>query len=108
MIDLDALDALAANATPGQWASDVEFAGCSSRLVFPEESWDDEDGLIGDGIGVIDKPADAAFIAACDPTTIRQLVARIRELEAALSEVAPFLDSKYGARARSVLAGDPE
>ena len=66
MPDLDTLDKLAAEA----------------------ERWPDDDWYtVPPEMGCIDtgNDADNAYIAAADPTTIRALIAHVRELEAALT-----------------------
>ncbi len=79
-LDLDALDALAAAATPGPW--EVEFDGTEPAAVYAD------DGGIGTAYicrdlaqGVSYGEADAAFIAAAREA-VPALTARVRELEA--------------------------
>jgi hypothetical protein len=80
-IDLDALDALAAAATPGPWFADSTEIGRTYG--------DDPTGLIETWVAEscdIDNPeqgaANAAFIAAARDA-VPALTARVRELEAA-------------------------
>ena len=86
MIDLAELDRLAAAATPGPMHSH------GNHVFIPGEQ-------IAETYGVR-RFDDATYIAAADPTTIRRLVQRIRELEAglrAVSEHAQQQRSRIGA-----------
>jgi hypothetical protein len=119
MIDLlDRLEAAAKEATPGPWR--VNTAGTNGKIdeVYVYAPGDHDDVAIAADIadpatGQMSE-ANAAFIAACDPTTILRLVrvaraaqrvdddmrewngvpsdAAARELRAALSELDPLAD----------------
>ena len=96
MTDLDKLDALAAAATPGPWTEhgrDVDH----DKMVAAGRNPGDACGL-GCEVegppeatlrGQFDRHADAAFIAACDPATIRDLVAAARAGEEVLRQSEP-------------------
>ena len=71
MTDLDKLDALAAAATPGPWAA--------VRIPEAKDDWWSVGSTANDEDVALTGEADAAFIAACDPATIRDLVAAARE-----------------------------
>lgn len=81
MIDLDALEKLAREATPGPWEIEYgtgddegEVYGLRARLG---------ERLIETDTGIYPpRRRDAAFIAAANPSTVLALVARVRELEA--------------------------
>ena len=101
MTDLDRLDALAAAATPGPWTGPTTGPAVVKRIdrdsqdrrrhTFLFEALETRDREI-DGEQA---RANAAFIAACDPATIRELVddaRRGREIEAAAREVSDELD----------------
>ena len=80
MTDLDRLDALAAAATPGPWFShphDIpgEPVPWSSSVFFTGGRIDRTPRILVARA----EYSDAAFIAACDPATIRYLVAAARE-----------------------------
>lgn len=117
MIDLDALEAAAREASPGPWtgttigtksqrdaAGSVYEAVMARRLPdnpdleFTDMSWvqvaagDDylNVALVGNGAK---GPENAAYIAAADPATVLALIERIRELEKALE---PFVQSADG------------
>lgn len=77
---LDRLDALAGAATPGPWVAQSYDDGSSGN-----HPWYIDTHAYADGPEPVVAPtyplgaADAAFIAACDPATIRELVAAVRE-----------------------------
>lgn len=85
-IDLDALEAVARDATPGPWIADPPSAWDTDDVggyqlqaaVRVKDSgsitWDDHGGEVF-------KPADAEFIATFDPPTVRALITRLREAE---------------------------
>lgn len=73
---LDELEALAANATPGPWhwrEDERELLAPWAEVVFGSDDDPEE--------------ADAEFIAAANPVTVRALIARVREAEAKLEQV---------------------
>lgn len=76
-IDLDVLERLAAEATPGPWAADPMFGDggaqiCETRVgtvvceITDRSEWE----------------PDAAFIAACDPATVAALVRAVKAARA--------------------------
>ena len=84
--DLDRLEGLANAATPGPW----EFMGLGSTFMVRRvgSGWGrvvrgdlDEYGQPDDPMpcGGVVEWADAAFIAACDPGTIKALIAELRK-----------------------------
>src|SRR5690349_3061208 len=80
--ELARLVALAAAATPGRanrWVIDSDPDREEYVLVLASD-----DGSVWDGtlVATCTFEADAAFIAACDPVTVRRLVARTRTAEA--------------------------
>lgn len=93
-IDLDALEKLADEATPGPWfqsgppwfsAGSVVISGspdphAGTILLDTAETWEmqrSDDGLDADHER--DPDNDAAFIAAADPATIKALIAELKE-----------------------------
>lgn len=68
--DLDRLDALAADATPGRWVPHADVR----EVVFTTDAW---------RIARAESPADASFIAAAREA-VPQLVAEVRRLRAAV------------------------
>jgi len=81
MTDLDALAALAEAATPGPWTHDDE-----SDYQGLVRIWRDIDPPPVMTMGRV-HAADAAYIAAADPTTILALVERLRAAEAVCDRV---------------------
>lgn len=96
-IDLDKLEALADAATPGPWTID------------PQNQWDDGTNLpeqvdlrvngsrwskVVDAVHVSD--ADAAFIAAANPATIKSLIASAREAAAEIEEARALIAESIG------------
>lgn len=74
-IDIDHLEQLAKAATPGSWK-----AGDLSHIVGGGSVVSNGDGLVvAEGL----YSYDAAFIAACDPATMIELMRRLREMAAA-------------------------
>ena len=90
-IDLDRLEALANKATPGPWRyADSEDHVTITGFIFA--GFDDLFTLQRDSAqGVMD----AEFIAAANPQTILALIARIREMEAALAPFAAIQPSTF-------------
>lgn len=86
--DLEALAAAAGEATPGPWLTEQleqDEWWWSPIYVGPKLApyeYDRRGALVSD-----EYPEIAAFIAACDPTTILALLARLRALEAAVGDL---------------------
>lgn len=91
--DLEALAAAAGEATPGPWLTEQleqDEWWWSPIYVGPKLApyeYDRRGALVSD-----EYPEIAAFIAACDPTTILALLARLRALEAVAAEAERYLD----------------
>ena len=116
-IDLDALDALARNATPGPWSHDPED-GRVDRLE------DDEGEIVvaGQVIGtfwphggptrqLLLESADAEYIAAADPSTVLALIADLRRAQETVDQIEDFvtrhyLDTQMGRRVLALI--DPD
>jgi hypothetical protein len=84
-LDLDAIEATARAATPGEWRV-ADWTGDHRVGV---------EAFHGAGrrpICVTDELADAAHIAAANPATVLALVARIREFEAGLRAACDVAD----------------
>lgn len=81
-INLDALVALADAATPGPWY-DGEDASVRAEL----------DAY---ALAVTPDPADAAFIAAADPTTVKHLVQRVKDAETERDHLSELFDVSQG------------
>lgn len=79
-IDLDRLEALAANATPGPWRNDRGYVLCA-RV----DEWE--------GVTIADagRP-NADFIAALDPDTVRALIKRVKTAEAERDALAAKIE----------------
>ena len=77
MTDLDKLDALAAAATPGPWTAFIDDYGDGDRpgTMFITADPQGAQHYLATGMS----SHDAAFIVACDPATIRDLVAAAQE-----------------------------
>lgn len=96
-LDLDALEALAKDATPGPWEWEPEgFMGCG-------QVWTNGQGVEGGSIagptgdcyprsGYSPKE-DMQFIAAADPPTVLALIERVREAEAARAQLSHDIDT---------------
>jgi hypothetical protein len=88
--DLDRLDALAAKATDGPWEADGPIGGHYHYTVCAVDV-----GTVCDVVCDCDDPVnggrdnhDAAYIAACDPSTVRALIAEVRRLRRGVAESA--------------------
>lgn len=103
-LNLDDLEAVARDATPGPWIADPPSAWDTDDVggyqlqaaVRVKDSgsitWDDHGGEVF-------KPADAEFIATFDPPTVLALIAKLREAEAVIAEALnhdPLHGSKEG------------
>lgn len=79
-LDLDAIEQSARAATPGPWEY-VAFRHMQHDVFTPED-----DRPLAEGAGTIHcwHAADARHIATANPSTVLALVARVRELEAAI------------------------
>ena len=92
-LDLDALEAKAREATPGPWAF-TDYEGSThvwcGRHMSSMVADNHTEGAIarvrgfGAGLPIVEN---AAFIAACDPTTVRALITRLRAAESATTPV---------------------
>ena len=80
--DLDRLEALAAAATPGPWIA--EYSGEQGNCVIPHDAQSTREAVCVTRL--YRQYADAEFIAATDPDTIRALCALARRAEAAEAE----------------------
>jgi hypothetical protein len=80
--DLDALEKLADEATPGpwEWVFDDLKSSITSGYVISDFGYD--------GMWINPKESNAAFIAAANPATIKALIAELREARAALEPFA--------------------
>jgi hypothetical protein len=82
-LDLDKLMELAEKATPGPWYDRSDGAvGCG--CITEEQDQETGQRYLVDcqhWVGMAHAPADAAFIAACSPDAIRELVGRCRRAE---------------------------
>ena len=79
-LDISALKALAEAATPGPWeVVDIEH---DNRTIEPYVvfSWDSEERRWSEEDSTLLTRANAAFIAAANPSTVLALIARIEEL----------------------------
>ena len=92
-IDLDALEKLADEATPGPWndsghSIDDFDAECMMRMewIVNGTPADGEEDAIN-----ANYRADAAFIAAANPTTIKALIAEVRNLRARAARWEPSM-----------------
>lgn len=72
-IDLDALEKLADEATPGEWTINAVRTIEGQQMVCG--GVDHEYGLVAD----VTMDRDAAFIAAANPATIKALIAELKE-----------------------------
>lgn len=101
VIDLDALETLAQEATPGPWNYDPEDGGVD-RLE------DDEGEIVVAGwvIGtfwphggptrqLLLEPADAEFIAAANPATVLALIADLRRAQETIDQIEDFVTRHY-------------
>lgn len=81
-IDLDALEKLADEATPGPWAwvGDDLKSVSNSAIVIADLGYD--------GMWIPTEGADAAFVAGANPAAIKALIAELREASALLTEIA--------------------
>jgi len=94
---LDALDAAAAKATPGPWAWDDDeqelrapFVEDEERRGQPQYDWGATPPVYPASLAIIESDggfygpgqSTGRYLALCDPTTIRALVARCRAAEA--------------------------
>lgn len=116
-VDLDHIEALAAAATPGpweahhrenlDWLSESDLVESSdhqpgSKVVFSVE---DQERWFSSCWPHRNASADAAFIAAVDPATIRRLVARVREAQAEVERLRGLFSATYaGLRERAEAA----
>jgi hypothetical protein len=86
-LDLDKLMELAEKATPGPWYDRSDGAvGCG--CITEEQDQETGQRYLVDcqhWVGMAHAPADAAFIAACSPDAIRELVGRCKRYEEALT-----------------------
>jgi hypothetical protein len=87
MTDLDALATLAEAATPGPWKHDDE-----SDYQGLVRIWRDIDPPPVMTMGRV-HAADAAYIAAADPTTVKSLIARLHAAEAVCEALSRLRDS---------------
>lgn len=96
VIDLDALEKLADEATPGPWTID------------PDDQWDDGTNLpeqldlrvngsrwgkVVDAVHISD--ADAAYIAAVNPATMDALISELREARGLLKSWVATAEAEY-------------
>jgi hypothetical protein len=77
-LDLDSLKALAKKATRGPWEARIEVDNGVPLQWWVRTMTDDDCQMVIERCGRKDHGADAAFIAACDPTTILELCRRLR------------------------------
>ncbi len=82
MIDLDSLESAAKAATQGRWQEDSIGERSGFRRVFIEDASTGAGTTIAQWV----LPADAAFLVAASPKVVRELVARVRELESEIEE----------------------
>ena len=95
-IDLDRLDALADNATPGPWAAQRQFSENGDWIDIVDSEGKPIDFFAFDEVKRIAVPSpDAKFIAATDPDTVRALIARVREAEVRLDQVRAFAQEQH-------------
>jgi hypothetical protein len=91
-LDLDELERLAAAATPGEWSYDwgavwAAAQGGGRMVLLDMRSYNDD--------RFEEAPHDGAFIAAAR-TAVPALIARVRELEAAVAAVLPVAYQFHG------------
>lgn len=75
-LDLDALEARARAATPGRWLLPFD----DGALVAADRPRDSLLSVDKDGMGVVDRRADAEHIAGLSPDVVLALVAELRAL----------------------------
>ncbi len=85
-IDLSHIKALAKAATPGPWHCDqcslFIFGPDGGDMIASTDDGDDGPVLLIRGAGArLPMDENAAFIAACDPTTVLALIAEVERLE---------------------------
>jgi hypothetical protein len=81
MTDLDRLATLAKAATPGPWYIEAQRRGEGARSFGVVTVNAHESGYPGAEMYGVRSAADAAYIAALDPTTVLDLIAMAREAE---------------------------
>ena len=92
VIDLDALEKLADEATPGPWErSDWTHDG---YVISANAGW----------LGEIENKSDAAFIAAANPATIKALIAELKAGREAVEELLYAHTDKSIAMGKAFLA----
>lgn len=79
MVDLDELERLAREATPGPWFSDLDPVGTREMVTYRPDGETDYD-ICNCSTGP--KFADRHFIAAANPAVILEFVAEVRRLRA--------------------------
>lgn len=92
-IDLDALEKLADEATPGPWMISLHggpwTASCRISTKRGSPNGDIANVLHGLGSRTKDETrSNAAFIAAANPATIKALIAELKEANGLLSDIA--------------------
>ena len=88
-LDIPRLAALAEAATPGPWEmDDAEIFAANGRCIGSTALWDDAPNAD-------QSIADAAYIAAADPTTILALIRRVQAAEAELVAAHRLVKDAY-------------
>ena len=80
-IDLDAIEAATAKATPGPWPEDIESIGTPGDVPSDRSYYCCGPYHPRGPASEINAKADAAYLALLDPTTVQELVRRARRLE---------------------------
>ena len=94
-VDLEALEQAAKAASAGPWAwspSGDALCAAADQLVLWSSSNTDEEFDENFETTVTASISDRAHIAGADPSTVLALIARIRELETALTAAADAID----------------
>src|SRR5574343_887147 len=89
MTDLNELKKLAEEATPGQWALPPNVLICTDGAVILSHGGDNE--VLGTSEWVRAEIEDLEFIAAANPTTVLDLIARLERAEKALAECSAMI-----------------
>jgi len=97
-LDLDALQAAAEAATPGPWWDRSDEYG-QSAPHYGEYGWSVPGCPAGETEDSPQGRADAAYIAAADPTTILALIRRVRDAEAERDKCAAAAVAAYDGNA---------
>ena len=111
-IDLDALEKLADEATPGEWEP-VSLSGYGSPFSIRMAYHSDNPNASKTHYGIqsVRTRGDAHFIAAANPATIKALIAELREARGLLKPFAVYyeindLDERLADDAIEVPVGD--